>query len=212
MVSQYFPGRRARNLLDLKIHRFQESARSQWQTHLYSPVQLHQLTLATGIDDRGLLRRMLEHGLRADCVLALKYAPVAEVAWASGQVTKPEYVMAVRPVFSAELFQSQPATEMFRSWLRVRPAAGLWQLWEDYVKEATAHSRQPADRQFGQRLYDLAAEVALASGGLLDEGGICRAEQRVLDRIRVAYNLGGDNGKVAPGRRCRSVWADDQPA
>lgn len=202
MVSQNLPGRRARHLLDLNVRKFQRSAHSRWQTDVYSPVQLHQLSLTTGVEDRGLLRRLLDHNLRADNVLALKFAPVAEVAWASGQVTRPEYVMAIKPVFSSELFRSRPATDTFRTWLKARPAAGLWSLWEDFARASAGH-HQAANRAFGQRLYDLATEVAWASGGLVDEGGICRAEREVLDRIRSVYDL--RSGDVRSARRSRSL-------
>jgi len=212
MVSQNSPGRRARHLLDLKVRKFQNSAHSRWQTDVYSPVQLHQLSLTTGVEDRGLLRRLLDHNLRADNVLALKFAPVAEVAWASGQVTRPEYVMAIKPVFSSELFRSRPATDTFRTWLKVRPAAGLWSLWEDFARASASHHPQATNRAFGQRLYDLATEVALASGGLVDEGGICRAERRVLDRIWSAYDLRSTDSRSASRLRATSRRDRDEVA
>ncbi|MCR9199391.1 MAG: hypothetical protein NXI04_12155 [Planctomycetaceae bacterium] len=212
MVSQSSPGRRARHLLDLNVRKFQQSAHLRWQTGVYSPVQMHQLSLTIGLDDRGLLRRLLDHNLRADNVLALKFAPIAEVAWASGQVTRPEYVMAIKPVFSAELFRSGPATDTFRTWLKVRPPAGLWSLWEDFARASASHYHQATNRAFGQRLYDLAAEVALASGGLVDEGGICRAERSVLDRIWSAYDLRSTDGRSAKRFRSTSWRNRDEVA
>ena len=47
--------------------------------------------------------------------------------------------------------------------------------------------------KFGEQLYQLAVRVALASGGLLNQGEICAGEQRVLNRIAGVYGLDAAN-------------------
>jgi hypothetical protein len=81
------------------------------------------------------------------------------------------------------------AFDLFQSWLLKRPDKTLWAAWEQYTVDRMARLDQVKEREFGRRLHEISTRVALASGGLLDQGEICIAEQRVLDRIARVYNL-----------------------
>ncbi len=187
MVAPKNQSRKATQLVDLSVARHAQVGPEQVQPDAHFDSQLSQLVTATGIDNQNLLQRMVAHGLNAKNVIALKYAPIAEVAWASGRVTSSEYVLAMKPMFSAELFDCPEAVDLFRSWLTSRPPESLWTLSEDYVRARVAIHRADAEQAFGRQLYELAEKVALASGGIVDQGDICAAERLALNRASDMY-------------------------
>lgn len=191
MVASKLNSRTARRLVDLKVSRHESLSGARFGGGVHSLSRLRQIAVASGVDNELLHRQMLDHGLTPQNFVALRYAPVAEVAWASGYVTNAEYVLAIKPMFSADLFKSPQATEKFRAWLKRRPTDGLWSLWEEYAYARRSEHHAAGDKEFGRRMHELATDVALASGGLLDEGDICHAERAVLDRIAAVYGLRG---------------------
>ena len=131
----------------------------------------------------------MDLGFNEDNLDAIRYAPIAEVAWAKQKVTQFEQVFAVSAALSSDMLKVPVAFDLFQSWLLKRPEKTLWSAWEQYTADRMARLDQVKEREFGRRLHEIATRVALASGGLLDQGEICIAEQRVLDRIARVYNL-----------------------
>lgn len=148
----------------------------------------HRPRLATA-PSGDLTERMTKLGLGPDTIEALRYAPIAAVAWASGRVTEREHVIAVTPLLTSDLFHEPEAVQKFREWLSKRPSADLMALWEDFMTDSLMNGDLEEEQGFGQHLHQLATRIALASGGLLDQGDICVGEQRILDRIARVYSL-----------------------
>ena len=78
---------------------------------------------------------------------------------------------------------------LFKSWLQIRPHANLMAAWEDFVDLRLRTESGDDELSFGQNLLQQATRVALASGGLLDQGDICAGERIVLNRIARAYGI-----------------------
>jgi hypothetical protein len=192
MVALKLGGRKAGRLVDLKVARHEVAFLDQFRRKQSTESHLRHLCNATGVSNELTLKQMRDHGVHSGNHVALKYAPVAEVAWASGRVTSAEYVLAMKPMFSVELIKSPEAVTLFGEWLTVRPPASLWTLWEDYIREARGAKHSTGLWACGCRVYDLAEQVALASGGVFDQGKICPAERLVLDRIISVYGLDRD--------------------
>lgn len=155
--------------------------------------QRDRLAAVTGTTDDSLLDWMIEQGFGPENLEALRYIPVAVVAWASGRVTEREEVIAMTPALTSELFHVPEASRTFQSWLSKKPSAELMSLWEHYTIDLLNRGDFAAEQQFGQQLYQLANRIALASGGLLNQGDICAGEQRVLNRIAKVYGLRDDD-------------------
>lgn len=189
MVSMNEFGRKTVRKIDLRLAEREGTLSNPYSHNGPNRLLRHRLSAVTGKIDDNLLERMIHLGFNPENLAAVHYAPIAEVAWASGRVTQFEQVFAISAALSSDLLQSPPAFDLFQSWLTERPDKALWSLWEDYMTERLAISKTASDEQFGQRLYETATCVALASGGLLDQGEICVSEQRVLDRIARVYNL-----------------------
>ncbi|MEM6472357.1 MAG: hypothetical protein AAF802_22535 [Planctomycetota bacterium] len=142
---------------------------------------------AVGLDDPGLLEKLIEAGFTPANVHTLSRLPLALVAWGSGHVTSEEFRAAIDAALQDDT--SADSLRLFRSWLDRRPSAGLESLWEELTKQRI---RLGHDVHEGEVLLQQAKSIALASGGLLGIGQVCSGEQRVLDRICEVYQLQSD--------------------
>jgi hypothetical protein len=189
MVAFQNQSRAAQKLIDLKVAHREGSQLPHLREAWWRKREQQLLAKAAGIADRRLLDRLVSAGFNADNVVALRFAPVAEVAWASGRITDAERLLAVKPVFSDDLFGKAAAVAKFKSWLSRRPSSKLSELWQDYTLHRLGSSEGASERRFGRRLYQLARKVAMASGGLLNLGEICPMERQVLRRVERVYGL-----------------------
>ncbi len=182
-------GRKISRKIDLRLAQSEGDLLERYSHRVQRDLIRHRLSAVTGEIDDSLLDRLIATGFNSENLEAIRLAPIAEVAWASGRVTSLENVFAVNAVLSSDILTGQAAYDLFQSWLAKRPDRALWSLWEDYTTEVLVHSKRAQDVEFGQLLHRVASRVALASGGLLNQGDICVTEQRVLDRIARVYGL-----------------------
>jgi hypothetical protein len=199
MVNTNNLSRKTNRRIDLRLAKSERILPDQSTHRMKHAMTRQRLSVVTGTTDDDLLDQLVDLGFSEDNVEAIRYAPIAEVAWASGRVTQFEQVFAVSAGLSSEMLTVPVAFDMFQSWLMRRPDKALWSAWEHYVVDRMVRSDQAKEREFGRRLYEIATRVALASGGLLDQGEICIAEQRVLDRIARVYNLSLCSGFSSDG-------------
>lgn len=189
MVNTNRLDRETSRKIDLRLAKCDSDFAEPFAHRMKTAMTRQRLSAITGTTDEDLLEQLLDLGFTEDNLESLRYAPVAEVAWANGKVTQFEQVFAVSAALSSDMLKVPVAFDLFQSWLLKRPEKTLWSVWEQYTIDRIARSDQTKEQEFGRRLHEIATRVALASGGLLDQGEICIAEQRVLDRIARVYNL-----------------------
>jgi hypothetical protein len=189
MVNTNNLSRKTNRKIDLRLARSERILSDQSSHRIKHAMTRQRLSVVTGTTDEDLLDQLVDLGFSEDNLEAIRYAPIAEVAWASGRVTQFEQVFAVSAGVSSDMLNVPVAFDLFQSWLVKRPDKTLWSAWEQCTVDRMSRSGQAKEREFGRRLHEIATRVALASGGLLDQGEICIAEQRVLDRIARVYNL-----------------------
>lgn len=199
MVNTNNLSRKTDKKIDLRLARSERILPDQSSHRIKHAMTRQRLSVVTGTRDEDLLDQLVDQGFSEDNLEAIRYAPIAEVAWASGKVTQFEQVFAVSAGLSSDMLNVPVAFDLFQSWLVKRPDKTLWSAWEQYTVDRIARSDQAKEREFGRRLHEIANRVALASGGLLDQGEICIAEQRVLDRIARVYNLSLCSGFSSDG-------------
>jgi hypothetical protein len=164
--------------LDLRKRRLAASLANQQRQHLRD---------ALPKADEALIDRLLEMDIDGDTLPALQLAPLAAVAWASGSVTHEENAQAILAIFDSQVSGNPKAVEKVRSWLQRRPPSDLLDLWEDFVLQ-TQHQLDDTQWEYnGDLLMQNAQAIALASGGVLGFGSICKAEHEILDRIARVY-------------------------
>ncbi|WP_146581254.1 hypothetical protein [Neorhodopirellula pilleata] len=144
---------------------------------------------ASQINDRELISELLTFGFDKDTIAALPLLPLAEIAWASGEVTAQERMVATCCIVDSELIGNPAAVATFQSWLHQRPDNDLKRLWWLYTNQCAERMRLGLRIAIGKRLKTQATQIAEASGGCFGIGRICEAEQLVLDQISQLYRL-----------------------
>lgn len=189
MVNTNSLSRKTSRKIDLRLARCESTLLEPGSHRIQYAIRRQRLSAITGTMDDELLDQLLDLGFSEDNLEAIRYAPIAEVAWASGKVTQFEQVFAVSAALSSDMLNAPIAFDLFQSWLTSRPDKALWSVWEQYTVDRMSISDRTREQEFGRRLYDVATQVALASGGLLNQGEVCVSEQRVLDKIARVYGL-----------------------
>lgn len=143
-----------------------------------------------GADD-DLADALLAAGFTSGNLAAIALAPLAVIAWASGEVTQREEQKALLSIFDSQVSGKLESVQQFRSWLRSRPPADLMELWERYVATVRFETDHEQCLLQGQTLFQQAYLIAVASGGVFGVRKICEEERSILDRIQQAYSSNG---------------------
>lgn len=140
------------------------------------------------VDDPDLLVRAREAGITADTAAAFLVAPLVQVAWAEGSVTKQERSAVLRLAVERGVDPHSPAYSQLEAWLDVRPPDTLFEVASRVIQRGL--SVLPAEERDERinRIIDACHEVAAASGSefarLLGLGdGVSGAEESILDTI-----------------------------
>jgi hypothetical protein len=189
MVAFDRPTQKTSRRFELKFVHGESLLLKHFRSRIEEERELQNMANATGIEDKELLRRMRNLGLDSESVVAMKFFPIAMVAWASGTVTEAERQNAEQAILSSDLIGNGKAIEQFRLWLVEKPCEQWWPLWEEYVQATSTAVVADLPMSKGKRIWQLAQRVAVASGGVWGFGAICAAEQRILKRIKQTYAL-----------------------
>jgi hypothetical protein len=141
------------------------------------------------VDNPDLLARIRTLGIGADNVEAFLAAPLVQVAWAEGKVSKREAETVLRLARERGIEEASSSHGQLVEWLKVRPDAGLFEAAIEAIKDGFS-VLPPVEREERiKRLLDNCHKVAEASGnefakqlGLGD--GVSRDEESVLDAIQ----------------------------
>lgn len=174
--------RKFQKLEDLRCLKTEAELRQDLHHALVTERKKQNLSGAAGVDDSEFVERLFNEGFTAETLPALVAAPIAMVAWGSGQVTSEELAMAMQAAQDLRIADNDAANSMFQTWLEKRPSASLLLLWQDYTREKAA--RLQADAYDPEQMLLWLKRVALASGGILGFGAICDGEQAIIDRVQ----------------------------
>ena len=139
------------------------------------------------VDDPGLLLKVRELGVTLDTAPAFFLAPLVQVAWAEGRVSKEEHDTVLAIAGQRGIAPGSPAYAQLEDWLRSRPSDAFFETAVEVLKFGFG-VLPPAERD--ERIKDVVRacrDVAEASGGLgrlLGLGdGVSPIEASTLDRI-----------------------------
>jgi hypothetical protein len=140
------------------------------------------------VDNPELLLRVRELGITADTAPAFFLAPLVQVAWAEGSITKAEQDAVLRLARERGVEESSPAYAQLVEWLKVRPSDSLLETAVEVIK--SGYSVLPAREREERikRVVDACHEVAAASGGGLAQllglrNSVSNTEASMLDHI-----------------------------
>ena len=138
---------------------------------------------AIGLGDSQICQHLLDVGIDATNVAALTLTPMVFAAWASGTVTPEERQNVISVALRRGVNSNPLAFRLLEQWLQTRPPRELWDAWKEYVLAVYETLPRETANKLRSRMLVQLEQVALASGGVLGVGKICRAEQRLIDEI-----------------------------
>lgn len=140
------------------------------------------------VDNPDLLARARQAGVTAENVSAFFIAPLIQVAWAEGPVSKRERETVLRLAQDRGVEDSSPAYAQLIEWLHVRPSDEFFDTALEVLRYSYAMLPPDEREDRIKRVMHACHEVAEASGseiarliGLGD--GVSRTEEHVLDTI-----------------------------
>jgi hypothetical protein len=184
---------KVQKLEDFFVLRREADLRHEVYQKLRSERELGELAETCRITDPQLLSRISNSGFDNDTVPALWISPLALIAWASGSVSIQEREAAMQAVAELPWMTNAAVTQKFNSWLETPPPSELMKLWSDCVAERLRTGSAIEELPSCQFLLAAGNQIALASGGILGLGKICKAEYAILEQIQSAYSGSPDS-------------------
>ena len=138
---------------------------------LQEKAQLDEIALALGeklqVDNPELLMRVREAGVSLDTAPALFLAPLVQVAWAGGSVSKAEHQAVLRLARGRGIEPISPAYAQLEEWLKHRPEDDLFETAVEVIKYGFSVLPPDEREQRIMVVVDACHEVAEASGSTL---------------------------------------------
>jgi uncharacterized tellurite resistance protein B-like protein len=126
---------------------------------------------------------MVQCGIRAETLAALRMIPWIEVAWADGDVSSEERAAILKAAHEIGVKEGTATHQILESWLKERPDMKLIDTWKAYMVELV--KMMPAETMANLRadLIERLNTIASASGGFLGFAKISKSEMDCIDRL-----------------------------
>ncbi len=149
---------------------------------------LEDLRAISGIEDEGVLARLVDAGVSAQTLMAFNLAPLVAVAWQSGGIEATERAAVLRAASERGIAKGTPAYEMLERMLGSKPAGErMLEAWIEYARCLYADLGDEERRAVARGVVGRAREIAEVAGGFLGAGAVSSEETAVLDRIEAAF-------------------------
>ena len=140
------------------------------------------------LENPEILIRAREVGITPDTAAAFLVAPLVQIAWAEGSVTKQERAAVLRLALERGIEAQSPAYSQLVTWLEVRPPDALFDAAIQALQCGLSVLPPVEKEERIARIVDACREVAAASGSevarLLGLGdGVSGSEASILDTI-----------------------------
>ena len=162
--------------------------------------RLDEITVALAeklhVDNPELLGRVRGLGITGETAPAFYLAPLVQVAWASGSVSRKEHDTVLRLARAREIEEGSPAFAQLAEWLRARPSDELFDTAVEVLKFGFAVLPLKEREERIKRVLDACHEVASVSGKglttLLALGNtVLSSEEATLDAITAKLRMHG---------------------
>lgn len=148
------------------------------------------LSHVSGIVDEQVLSSLVDAGVQAESLLAVRLIPMVIVAWADGKVS-PEERSAVLEAASADGISSgSTAYDLLGKWLEHQPGANVMTAWVEFVSELAKILPAKSISELKEKVLQRCWCVAKSSGGYLGLGSVSPSEQKAIDQLTNAYDIG----------------------
>ena len=162
-----------------KDYRLLQSLRNE----LHDLEERKQLAHVSSILNEDVLQDMVECGIKAETLAALRLIPWIEVAWADGDVSAEEREAILKAAHEIGLKDGTACHQTLEAWLKTRPDARLIETWKAYMAELVKLMPAETMNTFRDELIERLNTIANASGGFLGFGKISKSEMDCIDRL-----------------------------
>lgn len=162
-----------------KDYRLLQSLRNE----LHDLEQRKQLAHVSSILNEQLLQDMVECGIRAETLAALRMIPWIEVAWADGDVSAEERAAILKAAAEIGVKEGTACSQTLESWLTTRPDLRLIETWKAYMVELAKAMPAETMAKFREDLIERLNTIASASGGFLGFAKISKSEMDCIERL-----------------------------
>lgn len=140
------------------------------------------------VDNPDLLERVRQLGMKPETATALFIAPLVQVAWSDGAVTRQEHDAVLRLASGRGIEPGTPSYEKLQEWLHLRPSDTTFDVAVEVLKYGFDVLPPEEKEERIVRVVEACDEVAKASGsglsGLLGLGDkVSASEASMLDEI-----------------------------
>jgi tellurite resistance protein len=155
----------------------------------------HAMAEKLRLDDPALLDRIVKLGVTRDSAAAFLLAPLVEIAWADGDVSKAEQDAIVRFATARGVAPDSADMAQLLQWLKARPPHDLFASALEAIKLGLSVLPPDEAHERVTAMLHTCKEVAQAAGGierLLSLGGTVSPHERsVLAEIRTRLQASG---------------------
>jgi hypothetical protein len=160
----------------------------------------HALAAKLQVDEPALLEHIKKLGVTLDTGAAFILAPLVEVAWAEGHVTRAEHDAVLRLAERRGVVPGSPDHRQLLEWLKHRPSEAILQASLEAIRLGISVLPAAEAEQRIAGMIKACEEVAQASGGfakLLQPRGISSEERAVIAAIRAVVERKTEGGSGA---------------
>jgi tellurite resistance protein len=162
-----------------KDYRLLQSLRNE----LHDLEERRQLAHVSSILNEKVLQDLVECGIRAETLAAVRMIPWIDVAWSDGDVSAEERAAILKAAHEVGVKEGTACHKTLEAWLITRPDERLIETWKAYMVELT--KMMPADTMatFRDELIERLNSIASASGGFLGFAKISKSEMDCIDKL-----------------------------
>ena len=141
------------------------------------------LIRSTGIDDLALTDELVELGITADGVIALRLFPLVLVAWADGRINTSEREAVMAEALRFGISDDSSAWLILDNWLMSRPSSLCLDAWKRYTHDTFVQMSDVATQRLIELTNRQMTSVAKSSGGHLGYGKVSEKEHSMINQI-----------------------------
>jgi hypothetical protein len=180
-------GDRVRNLEDEFFRQEDERLMQRLRELKQREVSREALAKASGITNQAILDVLLHLGIRPEIVGALSVVPLAEVAWADGQLDAKEKQAILERAQKSGIAPGSIDHDLLSSWLEHKPEPKLLMAWRHMVQGICEQLTPEQVAALRSGLVERARGVAKASGGFLGAAAVSTAEEDMIRQLESAF-------------------------
>lgn len=150
-----------------------------------SPEGRAELVRSTGINDETLIDELIQLGVTADGVVALRLFPLVLVAWSGDATDADERNTVMAEALRLGIREDSTAWVLLNTWLKHRPPSITVDAWKRYTKDMFASMSTTSRRRMIEFMEKEMTAVAKASGGHFGLGKISKQEAATIKRMKL---------------------------